>query len=107
MKKLIAVAICALAVGWYLRAQAPSGVQYFLPSVGTTLANCGTPTSGFPLCGTGAGWFVWNGTAWVQLGVMTGVVTGISVNGGTPITGPTVQLNIPTKATSSTTTTIQ
>jgi hypothetical protein len=46
---------------------------YMAPASGTTTTNCGTPASGStpPLCGVATGWYVWNGTAWVQLGTVT------------------------------------
>jgi hypothetical protein len=96
MKKLLLVGILCLVLGWFIRAQTGS-VQYFAPSAGTTITNCGTPTTGFPLCGVATGWFVWNGTAWVQLGgaVVTGV-TSITVGTGTKQTGDVVLPKIPT-----------
>lgn len=95
-------------------------IQYFAPPAGTTTANCGTPTSGFPLCGVATGWYVWSGTAWVQLGVaaapagvtswngQTGVVTYtppappvVSVNGktGAVVLGATTTVTTPTATT--------
>ena len=83
MKKLLVVAALAFLAGFVLHAQTGS-VMYLQPTVGTTVTNCGTPASGAapPLCGVATGWFVWNGTAWVQLGTST--VAGVtSVNGKT------------------------
>lgn len=53
-------------------------------------------------------WVSLNGAAYVQVqtGTVTAGVTSITINGGTPQTGP-VALTIPTKASSTTTTTIQ
>lgn len=124
MKKLLVVAALAFVIGWFLsprridlRAQTPP-VQYFAPAPGSTVANCGTPASGFPLCGVATGWFVWNGTAWVQLGVP--VVAGVTSWNGqvgvvtyTPPAPPVTSVNgkvgaiVITAVTSAPTTTLQ
>lgn len=99
MRKLLLVGILCLAAGWFIRAQTGS-IQYFAPSAGTTVTNCGTPTVGFPLCGVATGWFVWNGTVWVQLGgaVAAAGVTSVTANGVKQV-GDVVLPPIPSKVT--------
>jgi hypothetical protein len=114
MKKLLVVALLALLVGWVLRAQISPTVVSYLAVASTALASgCPAPSVGYTIYCQGSDKFqisangapytvVWPaGSAPITTGV-----TSITVNGGTPQTGPVV-LTIPTKAVSSTTTTIQ
>lgn len=102
MRKVIAICLVLLVgilAGSQIHARAQSNVMYFQPVAGTTVASCGTPAagSGSPLCGTAAGWFIWNGTAWQQIGAtQASGVTSVTVN-GVQQTGAVV-LSIPTKA---------
>ena len=99
MKKLLTIAVVFFLVGVWISHAQSGPIQYFAPGAGTTVTNCGTPTSGFPLCGVATGWYIWNGTAWMQLGMAsTGGVTSISVNGGAAQTGA-VAISVPTVAT--------
>jgi len=74
-RKLAALGLVLAAVlAWnHFRTHAQSGQLFYMaPASGTTTTNCGTPASGtFPLCGVATGWYVWNGSAWVQLGTAT------------------------------------
>lgn len=90
-------------------------VIYMQATAGSTMkANCGTPNIA-ATCLAGDGYWVWQNATigWCQPGIScpsvagTGtVVTSLSVNGGTAQTGA-VALTVPTKAVSTTTTTIQ
>ena len=96
------IAACALLIVALLKAQTGQLI-YMAPAGGTTVANCGTPSSGFPMCGVATGWFVWNGSAWVQIGSASGVtsITVCNAAGGScgvAQTGP-VSLSIPSKVT--------
>lgn len=97
---LIFLVICMVGAIWAEHnAKAQSGsVVYIAPAAGTTLTNCGTPTTGFPMCGVATGWYVWNGTAWIQIGVVTAA-------GVTSVNGKTGAVTI--SATSTTSTTLQ
>jgi hypothetical protein len=106
-RKLAAIGIILAAVLlWRFETHAQTGaVFYFSPAAGTTVTNCGTPASGsFPLCGVATGWYVWSGTAWVQLGTAVAssgvssvqVCNALGASCGTSQTGAVV-LDIPTK----------
>jgi len=108
MKKLFAVAALALMAGWILRAQISSVSYSVIPSTGLAIA-CPAPTIGSTIYCQAADKFQVsaNGTPYVTIWPAAPIVTGvtsISVNGGTAQTGPVV-LTIPTKATSTSTTT--
>jgi hypothetical protein len=113
-RKLAAIGVILAAVLlWRFETHAQTGaVFYFSPAVGTTVTNCGTPASGsFPLCGVATGWYVWSGTAWVQLGTATSsagltgiIVCNVSGTGCSAAqTGPVVTLDIPKSATTTVT----
>jgi len=98
--KWIAVILAALFLGaCFLRAQSGQ-IFYMAPASGTTTTNCGTPASGsYPLCGVATGWYVWNGSAWVQIGTAASGVSSVTVCNmagtcGTAQTGA-VSLKIP------------
>lgn len=108
MKRYIEIAllilVCVLCVRTF-HVHAQSGnLVYIAPASGTTVTSCGTPTTGFPLCGVATGWYVWNGTAWAQIGTAPAGVTSLTVcnasgaSCGTAQTGA-VTLSVPKSVT--------
>jgi hypothetical protein len=109
MKKPFIVAGLTLLTAWFLFGQGLSAPARGVTSA-QTVATCPTPVAGMSwYCDTYSGpYFSFNGTAYVALPIIaTPGITGITVNGGSVQTGPTVSLTVPTKAISTTTTTIQ
>lgn len=110
MKILLALpfVVMAFLVGMVLRAQSPQAYTMQGTAAHTT---CITPVAGsYFLCvATDGVWVSNSGGAYFQIlpqAAQVAGVTSLSVNGGAAQTG-SVALTIPTKATSSTTTTIQ
>lgn len=98
----------AFLLGSMLWSQTPP-VALISGATTSTLTNCGTPTTP-SICIVGTGVYVWQNATqgWFLIAPpAAGGIASITVNGGTPLTGPNVALTIPTKATSSTTTTLQ
>lgn len=112
MRKLLTVVILALAAGWVLRAQISAASPSVAAIPSTALAaNCPLPTIGFTIyCQAADAYQVsQNGAKYVVIWPAAPVAAGVidvSVNGVLQ-TGHVVVPPIPTKATSSTTTTIQ
>jgi len=107
MRRLLAVAII-FCLGWYVRAQtlAPPW-QVGVPTAATHTA-CTVTVSTTQMCLASDGlWLSINGGAYVQVqaGTVAGV-TSISINGGAPVSGA-VSFTVPSKAVSTTTTTLQ
>lgn len=104
IKIALLVIVAALLVVCLSKGQS-GNLVYFAPASGTTVTNCGTPTTGYPLCGVATGWFIWSGTAWVQIGTpaaASGVVSLTVCNAagagcGSAQTGA-VKVNVPNAA---------
>lgn len=106
MKRLLVLAVVFVLGAW-------TGAQSTTSQIGSVVAathtSCVVAVSTTQLCfATDGLWLSVNGAAYVQVqtGTVVTGVTSIAVNGGLAQTGA-VALTIPTKATSSTTTTIQ
>ena len=107
--KRILLLVAAFFLGSMLRSQTPP-VALISGASTSTQTNCGTPATP-SICVVGTGVFVWQNATqgWFLVSapqLPTNFVTSVSVNGGVQMNGA-VNLTIPTKATSSTTTTIQ
>jgi len=108
MKRLLAIAVIFL-IGWYVGAQtlAPPW-QVGVPNAATHTA-CTVAVGLTQMCLASDGlWLSVNGAAYVQVQTGTSVVgvTSISVNGSAPLSGA-ISLTIPSKAVTTSTTTIQ
>lgn len=109
MRIKIAIGILILLCGFWLgHAQTTAPWQVGVGTATHTACTVIPATTQYCFASDGL-WVSLNGAAYVQVQIgapVTGI-TSITVNGGTPLTGPAVVLTIPTKASSTTTTTIQ
>ena len=105
MRKVL-FAVLAFLIGWraydVVHAQSLAGPARGVTST-QTVGTCPAPASGTTwYCETFAGPYVsLNGAAYIPIplsvpAIPANVVTAVTVNGGAPLTGPTVALTIPT-----------
>ena len=106
MKRILTIA-AIFFLGWYVGAQ--NTTSQIGSVVAATHTSCTVTASTTQICFASDGlWLSVNGAAYVQVqtGAVVAGVTSISINGGTPVSGA-VSFTVPSKAVSTTTTTIQ